>query len=184
MGVDRLSTKYKDVMIDFETLGSGAHGGTPAPCSVAAVFFDKDSGDIGSTIKINMDADTFVRDGVAEIDAKTVYWWLEQSDKARKSLLENKSDGRFALNQLNEFIRGADRIWSHATFDFVIFVKLLNAYGIKPSFSYRAGMDIRTLVFLAPQQREQKREGTHHDALDDCIHQVKYTVAALNSLKK
>jgi hypothetical protein len=55
---------------------------------------------------------------------------------------------------------------------------------IVPNFSYKIGLDLRTLVYLAGTNvRNHIREGTHHDALEDCKHQVKYCVEALNRIK-
>lgn len=171
----------KDVMIDFETLGNG-----PDSCiiQVGAVYFDKLTGELGESFQVNIDAQSSVKAGGA-MDASTVEWWLQQSEEARKSILaQPREDIVVVMQKLNEFLSKADRIWSHATFDFVLLTNTLKKLGIKPSFSYKAGMDLRTLVYVANTSvSDFPREGTHHNGLDDAKHQVKYATAALNAVK-
>ena len=173
-------------MLDFETLGVGPN---KCVCQVGACYFDKSTGQIGQTLKINIDAASHQKYG-ARLDAATVYWWLAQSDQARQSILGNASesggltDVKVAFTQLNEFLKDAKRVWSHATFDFVTLMDTFTQLGIKPTVSYKAGLDLRTLVYLANVSTKKiQRDGVHHDALDDCFHQVKYAVWALNTIK-
>ena len=171
----------KDVMIDFETLGNGEN---KCLCQIGAVYFDKTTGELGAEYKANIDAGSHMRRG-GILDASTVYFWLEQSEEARKSILaEPRRDVVEVMTELNAFLAPAARIWSHATFDFVTLTETLRKLGIKPSFPYKAGLDIRTLVYLAGiEVKSFPREGVHHDGLEDAKHQVKYVVAALNAVK-
>lgn len=169
-----------DVMLDFETLGNGTH---KCICQVGAVYFDKTTGEIGQKFKANIDARSHERFG-GRLDADTVYWWLQQAEEARKSLLVNPEPILDVFVKLNEFLSGAKRIWSHATFDFVTLMETMKQLAIKPNFRYSAGLDLRTLTYLGGVRVDKiPREGVHHDALDDCKHQVKYCVAALNAVK-
>lgn len=169
----------KRVMIDFETLGNGKHA-----CIVQVGACSFANGIIGKSLKINFDAEDCMKNG-ALMDASTVYWWLSQSPEAIRSITEEPRVSEFvALSKLNDFLDGADEIWSHATFDFVILMEALKRLGIKPTFSYRAARDIRTLNALTKSDRmaTTKREGTHHDGLDDAIHQSYYVMAMLSDL--
>lgn len=166
---------YNDVMIDLETFGNGAN---KAICQIGAVYFDRTTGELGDTLSINVDASG------GEIDAPTVYWWLQQSERARMSLLDNRVSLVDALTALNGYLGNVGRIWSHATFDFVTICDAYKQVGLKPSFSYKAGMDLRTLTYLAKvSPQDFVREGIHHTGLDDAIFQVKYCVAALNKIQ-
>jgi hypothetical protein len=171
----------KDVMLDFETLGNGDN---KVLCQVGAIYFDKVTGELGQEFKLNIDAASHVKFG-GKIDAETVYWWLSQSDVARQSILSDpKVSIVEAMIKLNEFLHSANRVWSHATFDFVTLMQTFKQLNIKPSISYKAGMDIRTLVYLSGiSTNETLRTGVHHDALEDAKHQVKYCVKALNLVK-
>lgn len=171
----------KDVMLDFETLGNREN---KVLCQVGAVYFDNVTGELGAEFKLNIDAESHVRVG-GQLDASTVYWWLNQSEEARQSILaQPRVEVTEAMKQLNDFLRPATRIWSHATFDFVTLMETLHKLRIEPAVSYRSGMDLRTLVYLAGiNVKSFPREGTHHDGLADAKHQVKYCVAALNAVK-
>ncbi len=170
----------KDVMIDFETFGRGPNA---CICQVGAVYFDKVTGELGKEFAANIDAGTHQLSG-AEFDASTIYFWLQQSEAARMSLFGDLQDAHTAMSALNAFLADATRIWSHATFDFVILTNALQRLGIKQSFKYKAGLDLRTLVYVAGINIDGfPREGTHHNGLADAKHQVKYTVAALNAVK-
>lgn len=168
-------------MLDFETLGNGTH---KCVCQVGAVYFDNVTGELGKEIKYTIDAGSHEKYG-GRIDAKTVYWWLAQSEAARGSInVEEKTDIKVAFEGLNEFLTGAKRIWSHATFDFVTLMETMKQLDIKPSFGYKAGLDLRTLVYLSGTSFDStQREGVHHDGLADAKHQVKYAVKALNQVK-
>lgn len=170
----------KDVMLDFETLGNGTN---KCICQIGLVYFDNQTGELGESLKINIDAASHEAYG-GRLNASTVYWWLEQSEAARASLLSNRKPILEAMIEVNEFISKASRIWSHATFDFVTLIETFKQLEIKPTVSYKTGLDIRTLVYLSGISTSSiVRTGTHHDALADCKYQVKYCVAALNLLK-
>lgn len=170
----------KDIMLDLETFGNGKNA---CIVQIGACYFDRVTGEIGFTFKVNVDARSSVKSG-ADIDADPIYFWLAQSREAIDSItaapLLNINE---AMAQLNIFLTDAKNIWSHATFDFVIMTETFKRLGIKPAFHYRAARDIRTLVELANVATSKHvREGTHHDALEDCKFQVKYCVTALNKI--
>lgn len=171
---------YKDLMLDFETLGNGKD---KCICQIGLLYFNSVTGEHGESLKINIDAGSHESYG-GKIDAATVYWWLEQSDAARVSLIPNREPILQAMHKVNHFISKASRIWSHATFDFVTLIETFKQLDIKPTVSYKTGLDIRTLVYLSGiSLSDTPRTGTHHDALADCEHQVKYCVLALNAVK-
>lgn len=176
----RLVVKMRDVMIDFESFGNGKHA---CVSSVGACYFDRTTGEIGKTLKINIDARTSQRSG-GEIDADTVYWWLSQSPEAIAAMVTDLKPIDEAMIELNDFLEGAGAIWSHATFDFVMLTETLKRLNMKPKFGFRAARDIRTLLDLAGKKppKAKSREGIHHDPLADCIFQVGYCVDALKRL--
>lgn len=170
-----------DIMVDLETLGNGKNA---CVTQIGSCYFDRYTGEITRTFFCNVDARSAMRSG-AEMDAATVYWWLNQDKGAIDAMIKPPLDDiTVAFTALNEFMRGAKNIWSHATFDFVILQETYKRLNIKPSFRYTYARDIRTLVDLSGIiLNYTKREGVHHNALDDCLHQVKYCVEAFNKLK-
>ncbi len=176
-----MKKEIKDAMLDIETLGSGRNA---CMVQVGACYFDRYTGQVSECLKINLDARELVKMG-AELDADTVYWWLSQEKPAQKSICEEpRTDIRAALLELDIFLKDADAIWSHATFDYPIVQETFKRAGLKPSFRYSAARDIRTLQDLSGAKIKPEREGTHHDALDDCKFQVKYCVEAFKALVK
>lgn len=170
-----------DVMIDFETLGTGKD---KCVCQIGAVYFDHITGTTGLEYKSNIDSSSHEKYG-GKLDASTVYWWLSQSTEARESILkEPRRDIKEVFIELNQFLSSAKRIWSHATFDFVTLCETMKQLDIKPAFRYSCGLDLRTLTYLGKISiKDIPRQGVHHDALDDCKHQIKYAVTALNSIQ-
>lgn len=170
----------KDMMLDIEAMGTGNNA---AIIQIAACYFDRKTGKIGDKFKVNIDLNSSIDVGLS-VNADTICWWLEQSDEARKSILKKpRVKIKTALNDFKSFSKKAKNIWSHSPYDFTIICSALIACGFKP-LNYRYARDIRTLTDLGKKGKNDfKREGTHHDALDDCIFQVKYCVAAMQNLK-
>ena len=164
----------RDVMLDLESFGNGKYA---CICQIGAAYFDLKTGEVGQTFKINVK-------GEGEFDIDTVTWWLSQDKTAQESLLKKpRFDELTAMNMTNNFLSDATKIWSHATFDFVVLTERFRQLKINPSFSYKSARDIRTLVSLAEfTVNKVERTGTHHDALDDCLHQIKYCHEAYKKL--
>lgn len=169
-------------MIDLETFSTKHNA---AIIQIGACYFDRTTGEIGKTFKVNISPKDSVVFG-ADIDPDTVTWWMKQSDAARESVLKESGVSlKDALDSFNIFLQGTQNVWSHATFDFPIIMNNFIMAGIAPKINFRMARDIRTLTNLANlPHTESKRSGIHHDALDDCLFQVKYCVECLNSLKK
>lgn len=168
-------------MIDFETFGN-----SNAKCivQVGACYFNRVTGEIGKTFKRNIDANSHVNNG-GIIDADTVYWWLSQKEAARKSILaEPREDFAKVFTDLNIFLKDAQCIWSHASFDYPALQDNIKRLGLKTSFKYSSARDLRTIVDAANITVDHaSRKDVHHDALEDCKFQVGYAVAALNKIK-
>jgi hypothetical protein len=171
-----------EIMVDLETLGNKEN---KLIVQIGACFFDRKTGDIGRTFKINIDAISAENAGL-QLDAKTVYWWLAQSDAARQSIIaEPRVEIREALKQFSEFCVGVKAVWSHATFDFVAIMQTYQKLNMPPPFSYKAARDIRTLTDLYKVTVDgANRQGTHHDGLDDALHQVKYCMEAFKKIQE
>lgn len=179
-----------DLMLDIETLGNSA---SACILQIGACVFDRDSGDIIDTFKADVDPQSSLDHGLT-IDVDTVMWWLKQSDDARASIT---SEPRGRLNEvlanLTSFVQKYEanprevNVWCHASFDFPIMQNAYKAVRKDAPWHYRSGRDLRTLTDLSGVNIytiKLKRKGTFHDALDDCLHQVKQTVACFKALRK
>lgn len=169
----------KDLMVDLETWGNDKDS---VIVQIGACYFDRYTGEIGDTFSVNIDANESMRLGF-NVWPSTIYWWLQQSDEARRSFLTDTVATTEAIIMFNDFAKKSKQIWSHATFDFILLMGHFQRLNVTPKFHYRNARDIRTLVDLAKvDTRNFERIGTHHNALDDCIFQVKYCTACFKKL--
>jgi exodeoxyribonuclease VIII len=169
-------------MLDIETLGVSV---TAPIISIAAVYFDPKTGVIGDCFYRVINLDSSLVHGV--IEAKTLAWWMTQSDEAR-SVFSDKSATTIqdALNQLSTFVnqKGNSRsiqVWGNgASFDNAIIAQAYRKIGLDLPWAFRNDRDVRTIVYLCQELKNVdvlssvQREGTHHNALDDAIYQARY----------
>lgn len=180
----------KDVMTDLETLGQ-----VPGAIivSVGAVAFDRDTGkmDIGHYRVWSW------RDGEAlglHKSADTMAWWQKQSPEAqavlkassRKDAMSVK-DGLEALNRYIKDMAGIDaRVWGNGSdFDNALLAAAYRAAGVKPGWKFWNSRCFRTIndvdIDMEHRCASIKRQGTHHNALDDARHQARCAIAFFGS---
>lgn len=175
------NSKETGLMIDLETLG------TTPDCfilSIGAAEFDIESGEIGETFHQKIDPNSSQPGRV--IDPGTVAWWDKQSEEARADVMSGEMILTDVLSNFAKFVKSVrpGTVWGNgSTFDISI---LENAYEYKAPWRFFAVSDCRTVEMLANPRvtRAQfKREGTHHNALDDAIYQATYISAMIRHLR-
>jgi len=72
----------------------------------------------------------------------------------------------------------------HADFDIPILANAYRVLGQRLPFHYRYIRDIRTLVDLSKLPYNKPDKPKDHNALNDCLYQVKYCVECFNTLKR
>lgn len=160
-----------NIMLDIETLG------TNPGCvvlSIGAVEFDESN--IGKTFHVHIDVESCVAQGLT-IEPRTVMWWMEQSDDARKAILTQGVKLEEALELFSKAFNWKDkRVWCNgASFDFPILKALFEATGRKLPWAYYHEMDFRTIKnFFSKKQFEEMRvrPRTAHDGLEDAAAQA------------
>lgn len=176
------------VMLDLETMGNSS---TAAIVAIGAVVFNEEGFPTPAReFYATVDLESSVREGMS-VDASTVYWWLQQSEEARKALLApDKYSLPSALGAFARFIRECpeytkDRevcVWGNgATFDNVI---LSNAYKLcemQRPWSYQGDRCYRTVRNLAPRITVES-VGVAHNALDDAKYQANVLIAIAREL--
>ena len=173
----------KNIMLDIETLG------TEPGCvilSIGAVEFDDDS--LGNSFEVNIDPESCTEAGL-KIEPRTVMWWLEQDDAARKSLSNSNAlpldEALVGLTKAFDW-QGA-KVWCNgASFDFPILAAAYSAFNADTPWKYYDTMDFRTLKNLVSRKvySECKSESeVKHNALADAIAQAETTVRLLQRLK-
>lgn len=159
-------------MIDLETLGT-----TPeAPImSIAAVKFELD-GTIGDTFYVNILPNEWLKYD-RKADGETIKWWMYQSREAVEHLFkEPKMPLLEALQNLKEFCGKGCKPWGNGSnFDISILDSAYRYFNMKSPWLFWNVRDVRTIVELNPiVKKETPFEGVKHNAIDDCIHQIKY----------
>ena len=171
-----------NMMLDIETFGTSVDA---VIVQIGAAYFNRGTGEVGETFKANIDANSCVEEGFT-IDADTVYWWMHQRREAMESIMKPPLVViRSGLSYFNEFAKKADKVWCHATFDFPLIMNYMKKLKIYPNFRYTAARDIRTLTDLGKHDWEKhERKDTHHDALADCLFQIKYCMDCINYINR
>ncbi len=166
----------KHVMLDIETMSSASNASL---LQIGAVEFRIADGKTRNPFKVNVKlADCRARG--MHVDPDTEKWWASQSQAAIDSVM---AEPRLSLpDALEKFAlwypRGAV-VWSHATFDAVIMQNAYARMDWKCPWHFRDARDLRTISGLhgfggrTVPEHIWKREGTHHDAMDDVMWQVK-----------
>jgi hypothetical protein len=178
MNMETLSKNLGHLMIDLETMG--ARPGC-AIVAIGAVEFDIDTGGFGRSFYERVDLQSCLDVGLF-VEASTVYWWLQQDEKARQEIAKGGIEIGIALSKLGSFMLDLDdfQIWGNgASFDFGILEAAVFACRYKKvPWNFRGERDVRTIVSIAPYMKENYPFcGTQHNALDDCIHQISYICA-------
>jgi len=160
------------VMVDLETLGKLP---TSAFTSIGACLFQPHTDWIGETFHMHVSLENADRHGLTK-DASTQLWWMGQDDSARNTLINGQHDAApliTALEAFAAFVPHEADIWCcGASFDFPILKYAYHVIGMKEPWEFSNEMCLRTLKKLNKGARIE-RAGTHHNALDDAVHQAK-----------
>jgi hypothetical protein len=166
------------VMIDLETLGS-----TPgcAILSLGAVRFHPDKNALSAEMYTRVNLQSCLAHGL-KVEGDTFYWWLDQSEQARKELknghLYNIQD---VLIQLKNFLTPEDHIWAHGTsFDLAVLAAAYGAVGFSKPWNFRQERDTRTLLAQAGMTMTKTVDA--HQALFDARQQALVIMQAMKKV--
>lgn len=159
-------------MIDLETMGTKSDS---IITQIGLVLFDRDK--IVSEFKVNVDINDSLRRGLS-VEGDTLYWWLKQSDEARKSIYSGKKlTCKESTLQIYDWLKqnGITNqddakdllVWGNGSdFDNVIFANFLVKSGGKVFWKFWNNRCFRTVLTLTPSVvRVQPKVA--HDALED-----------------
>ncbi|CAH9014480.1 putative endodeoxyribonuclease protein [Vibrio phage 277E43-1] len=183
-----------DAMLDIESMGVGNN---PALIQIAAVAFDINTGECGSTFDMKIDLKSSMDAGLS-ISAGTINFWLTNqsvTQEARNIVMSETGDHRQGGNTLNialiefsawmkenniKYVHGngsaSDNVWLRSAYEAVM---------LECPFSFRDDVCFRTLKTVAKRtgwKDDVEREGVYHDGLDDARHQVKVLTSVLDYL--
>lgn len=168
----------ENVMIDIETMGLHSDA---VVLSIGAVFFDEKG--LGKEFYEKVDMQSCIDLGLT-IDASTLYWWMEQSESARKEFVECQgSDIVDSMGRLTGFLKEEFRtdqypgkVWSNGTdFDLSILKTIYRKLGMEVPWKYYNQRDFRTYRKMASSDKTlDYGKGTAHNALNDAKWQAMY----------
>jgi hypothetical protein len=198
------SKKYKtiDVMIDAETIGLCDN--TVITQLAAVAFILEDETVLLDTFDECIGVRSCIESGL-KIDGPTVEWWFKQPVNTFNNVLLKaiQSDVTLAsvLNKFSSWIRELKTVYGLLDYKTSINIWgngaladnkwLRQAYkvcNIDVPWHFTEDRDVRTLVELGSRfvDYEYKKvvfEGTVHNALDDCKHQIKYCCEIYKKIK-
>lgn len=171
----------RHVMIDLETMGLRPDA---AIVSIGAVHFETVFGPgLAKDIRVVSEFHTpvslksCIEHGLTT-DQSTIDWWMKQSAEARSSWQREDAPNLLeALTLLSQWTLSGvtDRDvcpWGNgADFDLVVLKSAYERVRADPPWRYYNQKCYRTVKALFPVA-ELPRRGTHHNALDDAMHQV------------
>lgn len=168
------------VMVDIETMGKSSNS---VILSIGAVRFGLENGEIFKKFYTVVDIQSCLDLGL-EVEGDTIEWWLRQDDDVRAAYVNSKQiHVTHVLQYLTEFITKDDYVWGNsASFDLGILANAFKKTGVVIPWDYKKEMCYRTVMNLAGSLSVNiEFEGTRHDPVNDCEHQIKKLVA-LNRL--
>ena len=175
----------KHVMLDLETMGTRPGS---MILSIGAVFFDLD-GKTGEAFYRNIDPQTCTAVGLT-VDPQTKAWWMRQSQAARDALAVDRRPLAHVVRDFASFFRGSgfcrgEFVWAQgATFDPPLWEAAAAAVGCSTPWKFWNARDTRTVYDICGfDYKSMPREGVYHNALDDCLTQVKAVAAALSKFR-
>ena len=185
--------KMNHVMLDLETLGTGSNS---VIVSAGLVEFDLETGATGDHIKLSFNLLDQLLNG-AEIDKDTLTWWQSQSTSAKELLKQSSTTKPIeeTLKELSAFLATLPArapnisLWGNGcTFDNVILRNLYKRSGIQFPLAFWQDKDVRTLAQLVDYDKVVELtgpfQGTKHDPINDCRHQIKMCKNAYDLLTK
>lgn len=166
-------------MLDLETFGQ-----RPGSVLVALGAVKFRDGEIIGQFYERIDPESCVRQCLV-LDASTVQWWLKQSEPARLELTKPAEDIGSVLAQFESWLGSDDfEVWGCGSdFDNALAAEAWHrVFGTPPPWKFWNNRCYRTLKALFPHIT-LPREGTHHNALDDAIHQALHAMLILKEIE-
>ena len=185
-------TQKNDIMVDLETMSNHSNASI---VSIGMIQCNLITGELGEEFYRVVDLTGQQARGL-HIDESTMYWWMNQSDSARRALLQDNKitieEMCVAVLKFIEYLQvdpKSLRLWGNgASFDNAILRTAFLKCGFELPIPFWNDRDMRTIVGFYPRslgekwKRENMRKGTLHNALEDAKHQVRYCSHILQEL--
>lgn len=178
--------------IDIETMDNGPQSAI-VQIGIASFIEGRDNDLSSQCINIDyLEYDTEYKD-IFSVGADTMLWWAQQSSEARESAFQKRGHGAVpllrALADFDMYMTSkvpTDKvcIWANPPqFDLTILRYAYHVANRTPPWKHWQERCLRTLRHLVPETKEIKREGVHHNAMDDAIYQAHQIKLGLERLR-
>lgn len=166
--------KYKNLMIDIETLGNTS---SAAMVSIAVVAFDRTEN--GPSMMQNIDLQDALEHG--DVSASTLQWWAKEDQALFQSMLNNGNMKTvYALIDLAAFatlhLDDNFKIWANGPdFDLKIIedkIERFKDYPVSKFWSPWNQRCVRTLKAIDPDLAKSFVNTEKHNPLQDCLTQI------------
>ena len=148
-------------MIDIESLGIRPGS---VVLSVGAVVFDKRGTE--TEMYRNISLEDSMSHGL-EIESRTLKWWMEQGEEAKKCL-DGDMSLEHALGGLETMIDETVEVWAKSPkVDLSLLESVYDAVGMEEPWHYSKTRDMRTLISTTDVDYTKVEPETKHHALDD-----------------
>lgn len=174
-----------DIMVDLETMDRRP---TAAIIAIGAVEFNIATGKKGEVFYRTVNLDSSVAAGCT-LGADTIVWWMKQGDTARQALTRNAQPLAQVLDDFSAWLAGCGttndlRMWGNGpSFDNAILGNAYRAVSIEQPWPYWGDRCFRTAAAMYATIEKRKRDGTHHNALDDAIYQADHLIHIAETLR-
>jgi len=177
--------KLTNIMLDLETMGRGPDAAIVAIGAVEFGLSESGAEVLGRSFYRVVDLDSSVHHG-GVMDAETVLWWLGQGEAARRELIDRQAVNLpEALQEFACFIGQPGPqpyLWGNgAGFDNVILRRAYERLDVPPPWVHWHDRCFRTVRAENAHVPAPERRGTHHNALDDAMHQARHLMAIWRS---
>jgi hypothetical protein len=166
---------YPDLMVDVETTGL-----TPHACAIiqiGAVPFNYETGAIDSN---NMYKRSLMIPKNRYWTDDTQRFWMVDNAEVYQSIMEQASNPYIAFREFYDWVLGLGevRFWSKGMLDWNMIESYCKSYDFDMPFNFRQVKDMRSFIaglYGDAEYREPvvDKVGNHHDALHDCLTQLK-----------
>ena len=177
---------YPDLMVDVETTGLD-----PANCAIiqiGAVPFNYKTGEVDSTNmycrSLTMPKNKFWTSG-------TDKFWLQDNREVYLKIMETAQDPRTVLLDFMQWVAalGQTRMWAKGFFDWQMIEQYYIGLNLDMPFNFRQAKDMRSFISGLrddPEYYDEEVEkvGDAHNALHDCLTQLKILFKAKEKNKR
>lgn len=183
----RLSeTVMTDLMVDIET--TGADPQNTAMIQLAAIPFNYETEEIGTPFNrcLEMPLNRYWDEG-------TKRWWHDSEEKRAvlQDIQMRAEDPIVVINAFFDYVRAFDvkpRFWSRGAFDWGFIEHYLRQFNLPMPFHFSDARDLRSHMSglfgkpYEPNMHWLTMEGSAHNALFDCVIQLKRLFSAKNGI--